>query len=133
VGRLELGLHDAEHVAEPVVAGLELTEVEFTRWATAMGYRRPNFWASGEEKDLAPGPVQRVSEETVKSLAKEYIASKKQEGRQPTQAEFEDFCEERLIRGRGMIRRAYKEIAKQAQINVRPGRYSKYNRNSPGN
>jgi hypothetical protein len=120
---LSLWLEDAEHTAEPIVAGLELTEAEFTRWVTANGYPRPNFWAS-KEKDQVPSPTRRVSRESVKNLARDYIASEKREGRQPTQAGFEEWCKGREI-SRGLIRDAYHEMAKEARINVRPGRYSK--------
>jgi hypothetical protein len=117
-------LEDAEHVAEPIVAGLELTEAVFTGWITAKGYSKPNFWASGEEKDQASSPTQRISKASIKNFARDYIASEIRDGRQPTQVGFEELCRERLIRGRDLIRPAYKEMAKQAQINVRPGRYS---------
>ena len=123
---LSLWLEDAEHVAEPIVAGLKLTEAEFTGWVTAKGYSRPNFWASGEEKDQAPSPTQRVSLEAVKSRAKDYIASeKREEGVNPRKLDLKNFAKNDSIRNRGVIRCAYKEMAKQAQINVRPGRYSK--------
>ena len=122
---LSLWLEDAEHTAEPIVAGLELTEAEFTRWVTANGYSRPNFWASDEENNPAPSSTRRVSKESVRNLARDYIAMEKQEGRQPTQAGFEERCKGRQISSRGLIRGAYHEMAKEARIKLRPGRYSK--------
>jgi hypothetical protein len=117
-------LDSAEHVAEPVVGGLEVTEAEFTRWVVAEGYPRPGFWLSGKKESQATVPSQKLTETHAASLAEEYIQSTKRKGGRPTQLGFDKWVHDKKVIGsRDILREAYKKAADRAGIPVRRGRY----------
>lgn len=114
----------AEHVAEPVVGGLELTEPEFTRWVVAEGYLRPSFWLSSKKENHATVPTRKLTETEAESLAEEYIELTKRGGSRPTQLGFDEWAHnKRVIGRRDILRPAYNKIAARAGILVRRGRY----------
>jgi hypothetical protein len=106
----------------PVVWGLHLSEIEYTRWVKSCGYQRGSFWTR-EKKEKASST--KISIANAAELAGEYRRSEQI----PTQDGFLKWLTAKNITGsRSLFRLIYKDLAGPLQ----PGRPSKTKSRSTG-
>ena len=81
-------------IIEPVLGGGSLSELEFSRWTVAMGYKRPKFWAATPvvsvelaTPSVEPLPKKRPGEPH--KFVKQYLANSKAAGNRPTKLAME--------------------------------------------
>jgi hypothetical protein len=106
----------------PVIRALELDEGEFAEWLESKGWGPTTFWASGNE-DKPHSRGKPFSKRTAYNRAKAYIRSVLDEEGVPTQAAFMNHMHaEDFVGDRDLLRTAYNEVAKSANISVARGR-----------
>jgi hypothetical protein len=96
--------HEAFSILEPVIAGIALLEMEFTRWTHTMGYNRPKFWATAPLVSLKPAaqainPLPKNRPGKPDKFVKKYIDDVTASGGQPTKVGLEAAAKAAGLRG----------------------------------
>jgi hypothetical protein len=116
--------HEAFSILEPVIAGIALSEMEFTRWTHTMGYNRPKFWALAPLVSVKPAaqainPLPKNRPGKPDKFVKKYISDTEAAGKRPSSKGLEEASKSAgLTGGRGARRSEFK---KQMGVNA-PGR-----------